>query len=223
MTTAPPEAPAKPARERWRAHWTELFDEVVTTGLCTGCAGCVISCPHDVLGYDTGNGVYRPFHLEEEGGPGGCGHGDRGCTSCTRACPRFRHWEPEIDTYLHGRERLPEEQAGVTGDIFLARAADPELHQRGQDGGLVSAILAWCLEHDRIDALRHHLLDEADLFADVSLVFQAADQQFVLGCVQLLMGAGAIFHAFEEGVGEGFHDEGDLGALVLLLAAGLEG
>ncbi|HET9070850.1 MAG TPA: Coenzyme F420 hydrogenase/dehydrogenase, beta subunit C-terminal domain [Acidimicrobiales bacterium] len=152
MTTAPPEAPAKPARERWRAHWTELFDEVVTTGLCTGCAGCVISCPHDVLGYDTSNGVYRPFHLEEEGGPGGCGHGDRGCTSCTRACPRFRHWEPEIDTYLHSRERLPEEQAGITGDIFLARATDPELHQRGQDGGLVSAILAWCLEHDRIDA-----------------------------------------------------------------------
>ncbi|HLH47135.1 MAG TPA: Coenzyme F420 hydrogenase/dehydrogenase, beta subunit C-terminal domain [Acidimicrobiales bacterium] len=145
MTTAP-------ARERWRAQWVELFAEVVTTGLCTGCAGCVVACPHDVLGYDETSGTYRPFHLEEEGGPGGCGHGERGCTSCTRACPRFRSWETEADTYLFGRERQPEEQAGVAKDVLLARATDPELHERGQDGGLVSAILTWCLEHDRIDA-----------------------------------------------------------------------
>ncbi len=111
-----------------------------------------MACPHDVLGYDTERGVYRPFHLEEEGGPGGCGHGERGCTSCTRACPRFRTWETEIDTYLYGRERTPDEQSGVSKDIVLARATDPELHERGQDGGLVSAILCWALEHDRIDA-----------------------------------------------------------------------
>jgi coenzyme F420 hydrogenase subunit beta len=152
MTTAPTEPSARPARERWRAHWAELFTEVVTSGLCTGCAGCVVACPHDVLGYDAEAGGYKPFHLEEEAGPGGCGHGERGCTSCTRACPRFRAWEPEIDTYMHGRERLAEEQAGVSKDVFLARATDPELHERGQDGGLVSAILAWCLDHDRIDA-----------------------------------------------------------------------
>lgn len=150
MSTVMPEP--RPTKQRWRAQWTELFSEVVTTGLCTGCAGCVVACPHDVLGYDTANGVYRPFHLEEEGGPGGCVHGDKGCTSCTRACPRFRDWEPEIDTQLHGRERLPEELAGVSKDILLARATDAEVHTRGQDGGLVSAILLWCLENGRIDA-----------------------------------------------------------------------
>jgi coenzyme F420 hydrogenase subunit beta len=152
MTTTPPIASDRPAKERWRAQWVELFSEVVTTGLCTGCAGCVVACPHDVLGYDDTNGVYRPFHLEEEGGPGGCGHGDRGCTSCTRACPRFRTWETEIDTYLHGRERVPDELAGVSRNVVLARAVDPEVAEHGQDGGLVSAILCWALEHDRIDA-----------------------------------------------------------------------
>ena len=151
-------ATERPVKERWRAQWTELFSEVVTSGLCTGCAGCVIACPHDVLGYDAANGVYKPFHLEAEGGPGGCGHGDRGCTSCTRACPRFRNWETEADTTLFGRSRAPEEMSGVSRDIVLARATDPELHERGQDGGLVSAILVWCLEHDRIDAALVSLL-----------------------------------------------------------------
>jgi coenzyme F420 hydrogenase subunit beta len=141
-----------PEKERWVAHWAHLYDEVVTSGLCTGCAGCVVACPHDVLGYDDTNGVYKPFHLEADGGPGGCGHGDRGCTSCTRACPRFRAWEPELDEFLFGRERRPEEMDGISKDIILARATDPEIHQNGQDGGLVSAILLWCLRHDYIDA-----------------------------------------------------------------------
>ncbi|HET6917356.1 MAG TPA: Coenzyme F420 hydrogenase/dehydrogenase, beta subunit C-terminal domain [Acidimicrobiales bacterium] len=148
-----------PAKERWRAQWAELFSEVVTSGLCTGCAGCVVACPHDVLGYDDTNGVYRPFHLEEELGPADCGHGQRGCTSCTRACPRFRNWETEVDTFMFGRERSPDEQAGVAKDVFLARATDPELHANGQDGGLVSAILVWCLEHDRIDAALVSMLE----------------------------------------------------------------
>ncbi|MEA2974039.1 MAG: coenzyme hydrogenase subunit beta [Actinomycetota bacterium] len=133
-------------------HWKHLYSEVVTSGLCTGCAGCVVACPHDVLGYDDGEGVYKPFHLEEEGGPGGCGHGDRGCTSCTRACPRFRDWEPEIDTAVFGRTRAKEEVSGISKDIILARAADPKICEIGQDGGLVSAMLIWALEHDIIDA-----------------------------------------------------------------------
>lgn len=138
--------------ERWRAHWAQLFDEVVTTGLCTGCAGCVVACPYDVLDYQDTEGVYRPFHVEEEGGPGGCGHGERGCTSCTRACPRFRAWEPQIDNHLFGRTRRTDEMEGVSKDIILARATDPELHERGQDGGLVSAMLLWALDHGYIDA-----------------------------------------------------------------------
>jgi coenzyme F420 hydrogenase subunit beta len=135
-----------------KPHWAHLYTEVVTSGLCTGCAGCVIACPHDVLKYDDTGGVYRPWKVEADGGPTDCTHGVRGCTMCTRACPRFRDWEPEIDGYLFGRPRSAEEVAGVCGDIVLARATDADVVERGQDGGLVSALLIWALEHDVIDA-----------------------------------------------------------------------
>ena len=138
--------------EKWTAHWAHLFDEVVTSGLCTGCAGCVVACPYDVLGYNDDEGVYRPFHLEEELGPGGCLHGEKGCTYCTRACPRFRNWEVEIDTHMFGRARQPEEVDGISKDIILTKAVDPEIHEKGQDGGLVSAILLWALDNGYIDA-----------------------------------------------------------------------
>jgi coenzyme F420 hydrogenase subunit beta len=134
-----------------KPQWRELFTEVVTSGLCTGCAACVIACPHPVLEYETDNGVYKPFHLDIDGGPEDCTHGQKGCTMCTRACPRFRNWESEIDVHRFARERTPDEVWGI-GDVLLARASDESLVDNGQDGGFVSALLIYALEHDIIDA-----------------------------------------------------------------------
>ena len=53
-------APTAAKPERWTAQWKELYAEVITTGLCTGCAGCVITCPHDVIGYEHEEGKYKP-------------------------------------------------------------------------------------------------------------------------------------------------------------------
>ena len=137
---------------RWTAQWKELYEEVIDTGLCTGCAGCVIACPHDVIGYEHAQGGYKPFHLEDEMGPTDCVHGHKGCTSCTRACPRFRTWEPEADDHLFGRVRRQDEISGVYSDIVLARASDDMVHRMGQDGGLVSALLIWAMDEGYIDA-----------------------------------------------------------------------
>ncbi|MCU1488855.1 MAG: coenzyme F420-reducing hydrogenase, beta subunit, partial [Acidimicrobiaceae bacterium] len=104
------------------------------------------------LGYDETEGRYRPFHVEEFGGESNCTYGERGCTLCTRACPRFRAWEPEVDTFLFGRTREEHEVFGIAEEVVLARATDPELLDAGQDGGLVSAMLIWALEHDLVDA-----------------------------------------------------------------------
>lgn len=149
MTDTAISPPAKKAR--WTHQWKELYSEVIDTGLCTGCAGCVISCPHDVIGYKHEPGAYKPFHLEEELGLDNCIHGEKGCTSCTRACPRFRAWETEADEHLFGRTRNADELAGIYEEILLVRAADDDVYDNGQDGGLVSAILIWCLENGIID------------------------------------------------------------------------
>jgi coenzyme F420 hydrogenase subunit beta len=134
-----------------KPHWKELFSEVVTSGLCTGCAGCVIACPHDVLDYNADNGAYKPFHLDIDGGASDCTHGEKGCTMCTRACPRFRNWEGEIDTHRFARERTDDEVYGI-GDVLLARSVDESLVENGQDGGFISTLLIYALENDLIDA-----------------------------------------------------------------------
>ena len=149
MTTL---AGSAPAATRWTAQWKELFEEVITTGLCTGCAGCVVTCPHDVIGYEHEEGKYVPFHLEEELGPADCIHGVKGCTTCTRACPRFRGWEPAADRHLFGRVREPDEMAGIWRQLLLTRATDRRQAEVGQDGGFVSAMLIWLLENDYIEA-----------------------------------------------------------------------
>lgn len=140
------------ASERWTHQWKELYEEVINTGLCTGCAACVISCPHEVIGYKHEEGHYKPFHLEEELGPSNCTHGEKGCTSCTRACPRFRTWEPDADMHLFGRPREDDELYGQARQLLLCRASDDAVHQKGQDGGFVGAMLIWLMKNDYIDA-----------------------------------------------------------------------
>ena len=154
------DTPAK--APRWTAQWKELYEEVIETGLCTGCAGCVVTCPHDVIGYEHEEGKYVPFHIEEELGLDNCIHGEKGCTTCTRACPRFRKWEESADMHLFGRTREPDEMSGIWRQLLLTRAVDTEEHTKGQDGGFVSAMLIWLLKNDYIDGALVSGVEEDD-------------------------------------------------------------
>ena len=145
-------AEAPPTTARWTAQWKELYEEVITTGLCTGCAGCVVTCPHDVIGYEHEEGKYLPFHLEEELGPADCIHGAEGLHDVHPGLPSLPGWEPAADKHLFGRVREPDEMAGIWRQLLLTRATDDAQHEKGQDGGFVSAMLVWLMEHDYIEA-----------------------------------------------------------------------
>ncbi len=110
-----------------------------------------MACPRDVLDYTVAD--YHPVQIGDGMGVDECFHGDRGCDICTRACPRFRAWETELDTALFGRERRPDEVYGIARSLMLVRARDTEVFDAGQDGGLVSALLIWGLETERIDGV----------------------------------------------------------------------
>jgi coenzyme F420 hydrogenase subunit beta len=138
------------ADDNGKTQWHELYHEVVETNLCTGCAACVMACPRDVLEYDHAE-TYHPFNIELSTAADDCSHGQRGCDICTRACPRFRDWEVESDLALFERPRQAGEVYGIDRGVYLVRAADPEVLERGQDGGLVSALLIWGLETGRIE------------------------------------------------------------------------
>lgn len=157
-------------------HWRELYREVVDTGLCTGCAACVMACPRDVLGYTDD---YFPVQVGEGMAHDQCTIGDRGCDICTRACPRFRDWESDLDVELFGRERTADEPYGIARSILLTRATEAGVHQAGQDGGLVSALLIHGLEQGWIDgALTSKIVSERGPFDAAPVV--VTDREGVL-------------------------------------------
>ena len=172
--TMTPDAPAK--SERWTAQWKELYEEVINTGLCTGCAGCVVTCPHDVIGYEHEEGKYKPFHLEEELGLDNCVHGEKGCTTCTRACPRFRTWESAANNHLFGRDRKDDEMAGIWEQLLMTRATDKTQHEKGQDGGFVTAMLSWLLDNGYIEGALVSGVEDDDAWKAKPVLVQTKDE-----------------------------------------------
>ena len=114
--------------------WGHLFNEVVRANHCMMCAACVASCPINVLNVNVN---------EEPVIKGPCA----ACQVCYYSCPRLELPLDEIEYYLFGRTRKPQEEAlGIYRNIYSARALDEDIWHAGQDGGTVIALMTHALQ-----------------------------------------------------------------------------
>ena len=98
------------------------------------CGACVASCPINVLNVNVN---------EEPVIKGPCA----ACQVCYYSCPRLELPIDEIEYFLFGRTRRPEEESlGIYKNIYSARALDEEIWHAGQDGGTVIALMTHALQ-----------------------------------------------------------------------------
>lgn len=111
-----------------------LLKEVVAPGFCLGCGACVASCPFNVLELVDG----KPKLI------GKC----EACEICYAQCP-----QTAPDESLQGLvfNETSEDPLGFYRRAISAKALDGEILARGQDGGLVTSMLAALLERGSID------------------------------------------------------------------------
>ncbi len=145
-----------------------VMQEVVEAGKCIGCASCLTICPVDVFDYDG--------EVPVDSRTDACVY----CILCADVCPVLRPLDRDFRSLLDYREPARDDGFGPYSYGVYARSTDPEILARGQDGGVVSAMLIHALETGE---LRGAVL--GDVMPDDSQIGRhrlATDRQSVLSC-----------------------------------------
>jgi coenzyme F420 hydrogenase subunit beta len=130
-----------------RKHWKQLYSEIVATEICCGCSACIVACPHKVLELRD----FDPTQMDFNSPFDNCVHGEDGCSLCAMACLRLGPALDVIEEGVSGRRRAHDQPEGPYRSKILARATDERVLTRGQDGGAVTALLAWGLDREEFD------------------------------------------------------------------------
>jgi coenzyme F420 hydrogenase subunit beta len=168
----------------------DLHREVLETGLCVGCGACIHLCPY----FDTWQGkTAMVFSCDREKG------------RCHAFCPKT---EVDLDALsrLAGRGEYTGEPLGAYQQIFAARAGAAAVRGDFQDGGTVSALVAYALETGRIDAAV--LTGKKGLMPEPALVTRARD---VAGYGGSGYAAAPTLAALNQGVSQGYQQMGVVG------------
>ncbi|MFT4583663.1 MAG: coenzyme F420 hydrogenase subunit beta [Gammaproteobacteria bacterium] len=126
-----------------------MMNDVVAAGSCCECGSCVLVCPHNVIKYIDG----KPKQTAKESAAFDfCGISEGvGCDVCATVCPRLWPRETHLHDAIFAAERPYQDIFGVYRHIFVARTKRPELMERAQDGGVVTALLSWAKANGVID------------------------------------------------------------------------
>ncbi len=115
-----------------------LITQVIRTNLCSFCGACMAACPINVL-WPAGE---QPTLV------GACAL----CEICYYQCPNVEFSSDDVEMLLHSRIRRSDEPLGISRGTFVGKATKNEILSRAQDGGVVTALLAYALEIKLIDA-----------------------------------------------------------------------
>lgn len=142
-------AAAWQAQSLYHNSFKHMMNFVVDAGTCCECGSCVLVCPHNVIEYIDG----KPKQTAKASAAADyCGISEGvGCDVCASVCPRLWPREDHLRDAQFAGQRPYEDIFGVYRYIFVARSKRAELLERAQDGGIVTALLAWALEQGKID------------------------------------------------------------------------
>ncbi|MCJ7791801.1 MAG: Coenzyme F420 hydrogenase/dehydrogenase, beta subunit C-terminal domain [Dehalococcoidia bacterium] len=115
----------------------ELFEEVINRGLCTLCGACIGRCP------------YMAFHKGKQVLLRACNLSDG---ECYLYCPRTYMDMDALSQKIFGAP-YGEDEFGTAKEILLARATNPDIKSKGQDGGTVSTLLSLAIEEGLIEGV----------------------------------------------------------------------
>ncbi len=137
-----------------------MMNDVVDYGSCCECGTCVVACPHNVIEYIDG----KPKQTAKASAAFDfCGVSEgAGCDVCATVCPRLWPREEHLRGAVFGDERPFEDIFGVFRQIFVARTKRPDIAEAGQDGGVVTALLAWARAAGHIDGAVVSAVGEGD-------------------------------------------------------------
>ncbi len=136
----------------------QMMNEVVQYGSCCECGSCVLVCPHNVIDYIDG----KPKQTAKATAPFDyCGISEGiGCDVCAQVCPRLGEREQHLGAQVFGDlERMYRGLFGPYRRVVAARCTDPLV--RGEDGGVVTGLLAWLRRQDEIDGAVVSTIDPA--------------------------------------------------------------
>jgi coenzyme F420 hydrogenase subunit beta len=139
-----------------------LLAHVVETGKCVSCGTCVVACPFACLDLVEGT----PSLVKE------C----KVCGICARVCPRYQWTIADVEKFVFGRERKPEEEFGVYRRIAISQATDDDILKARQDGGAATALLLFALKNGFIDGAIVSGMDKEKPFYPVPMLATTAEQ-----------------------------------------------